>query len=129
MIDIEAPAVIGSLKPKPAAPLQDVDATKIARELARILEEQGLVNAHREVVSQWINLDEAAAMFGYSVSRFYHVYEGLGLVPSRASQRKLRFNRQDIERTLRERQRMRRGRPRRSSLRMKINGTKEVSRT
>jgi|GEM_PF-4899908 len=102
-------------------------ASQLAIEVARVLRESGLAAPPTPLL--WISLEEAAQMFGYSVSRFYHVYEGLGLVPSRASQRKLRFNRHDVERTLRERQRTRRGRPRRSSTRVKIDGTKEASRT
>jgi predicted DNA-binding transcriptional regulator AlpA len=97
--------------------------SQLALEVARVLRENGLA-APPQPPSLWISLEEAAEMFGYSVSRFYHVYNDLGLVPSRASQRKLRFNRQDVERTLRERQKTRRGRPRRHLLREKIVGTK-----
>ncbi len=99
------------------------EASLLALEVARVLRENGL-GAPPQPPSLWISLEEAAQMFGYSVSRFYHVYENLGLVPSRASQRKLRFNRLDVERTLRERQKTRRGRPRRSAMREKMVGTK-----
>jgi predicted DNA-binding transcriptional regulator AlpA len=98
-------------------------ASQFALEVARVLRESGLA-APLQPPSPWISLEETARMFGYSVSRFYHVYEDLGLVPSRASQRKLRFNRQDVERTLRERQKTRRGRPRRHVMHEKIVGTK-----
>jgi len=99
------------------------EASQLALEVARVLREGGLA-APPQPPSPWISLEEAAQMFGYSVSRFYHVYDGLGLVPSRASQRKLRFNRHDVERILRERQKTRRGRPRRHVMREKIAGTK-----
>jgi predicted DNA-binding transcriptional regulator AlpA len=78
--------------------------------VTRLLEERGLAAQARP--SPWISLEEAAGAFGYSVSRFYHVYRTLGLAPSRASKRKLRFHRQEIEDVLRRRQRVGRGRPR-----------------
>lgn len=87
-----------------------VDASRIALEVARVLRESGFA-APSQRPQQWISLEEAAETFGYSVSRFYHVYKHLGLVPSRASKRKLRFHRQEIEDVLRDRQRTGRGRP------------------
>ncbi len=89
------------------------DAARIALEVARVLQEHGFA-APQQRPSQWISLEEAANTFGYSVSRFYHVYKYLGLVPSRASKRKLRFHRQEVEETLRSRQQNGRGRPRRT---------------
>lgn len=88
------------------------DVSRIAFEVARVLLESGFAVPH-EKPSQWISLEAAAKTFGYSVSRFYHVYKHLGLVPSRASKRKLRFHKQEVEDVLRERQRNERGRPRR----------------
>lgn len=88
------------------------DASRIAFEVARVLQERGFAVPSQKP-PQWISLEEAAKTFGYSVSRFYHVYKHLGLVPSRASKRKLRFHRQEVEDVLRERQRNERGRPRR----------------
>ena len=90
-----------------------LETTRLALELARVLRENGLSLTSRPALSTWVSLEEAAEMFDYSVSRFYHVYAGLGLVPSRASRRKLRFNRADIEKTLRDRQRNGPGRPKR----------------
>lgn len=90
------------------------DAARIALEVARVLQESGF-SVPGQKPSQWISLEEAAETFGYSVSRFYHVYKHLGLVPSRASKRKLRFHRQEVEDVLRERQRGSRGRPRQAA--------------
>lgn len=99
--------------PQPSNPPSD-DAARIALEVARFLRQDGF-GAASERPPQWISLEEAAGIFGYSVSRFYHVYKKLGLVPSRASQRKLRFHRQEVEQALRDRQRAGRGRPRKRS--------------
>lgn len=88
-----------------------LETTRLAHELARLLRENGLALAARTPPAPWISLEEAAEMFGYSVSRFYHVYSDLGLVPSRASRRKLRFSRAEIEKTLRDRQKCAPGRP------------------
>lgn len=92
------------------------EATQIALEVARFLQANGLL-ALPPAPQAWIALEEAAKMFGYSVSRFYHVYKDLGLVPSRASKRKLRFNRAEIEKVLRDRQRVGSGRRPRQVLR------------
>lgn len=91
-------------------------AARIALEVARVLRESGF-SVPSQKPSQWISLEEAAETFGYSVSRFYHVYKHLGLLPSRASKRKLRFHRQEVEDVLRERQRSSRGRPRQAATR------------
>lgn len=99
------------------------DVARIALEVARVLRESG--GKKRVPGLDWIGLEEAAGMFGYSVSRFYHVYPCLGLVPSRASKRKLRFNRREVEAKLRECQRPPRGRPARHQLRTKIVGTNQ----
>jgi hypothetical protein len=108
----------GTMNGKPQgddrAGLPALETTRIALELSRLLSEKGLTLAARPSLSPWVSLEEAATMFDYSVSRFYHVYAGLGLVPSRASRRKLRFNRAEIEKTLRDRQKSAPGRPKRS---------------
>lgn len=102
------------------APSTSTEATRIALEITRILTENGLISAAKRSVPQWIALDAAAEMFGYSVSRFYHVYKNLGLLPSRASKRKLRFSRADLERVLKERQKIGPGRPRRIAIKERI---------
>lgn len=101
-----------TVAPRPDQP--GADAARIAHEVARVLQESGFA-VPRQKPSQWISLEEAAETFGYSVSRFYHVYKHLGLVPSRASKRKLLFHRQEVEDVLRERQRSNRGRPRQAA--------------
>lgn len=111
-------AVPAHAQPPHAAPPAGADAATIALEVARVLQESGFAVPSQKP-SQWISLEEAAETFGYSVSRFYHVYKHLGLVPSRASKRKLRFHRQEIEDVLRERQRNERGRPRKIAMREK----------
>jgi len=124
MIDVASTQMESqNLKQLPAT-----DASRLAFEVARLLRESGLAGPPQPA-PPWISLGEAAQIFGYSASRFYHVYDALGLVPSRASQRKLRFNRQDVERTLRERQKTRRGRPRRNPARERIEGTKPAPQT
>ncbi len=97
-------------QPSSTARPGEIDTARIVLEITRLLEARELAAQARH--SQWISLAEAAGAFGYSVSRFYHVYRSLGLTPSRASKRKLRFHRQDIESVLRNRQRPPRGRPR-----------------
>jgi len=96
------------------------EATQIAIEITRILTENGLLSQATRSAPQWIALAAAAEMFGYSVSRFYHVYKNLGLLPSRASKRKLRFSRADLERVLKERQKIGPGRPRSVAIKERI---------
>lgn len=104
------PDAVPSQTETPRLDQTGADAARIALEVARVLRESGFAAPNHRPL-QWISLEEAAQTFGYSVSRFYHVYKHLGLVPSRASKRKLRFHRQEIEDVLRERQRNGRGRP------------------
>lgn len=105
------PEVVPSQTVTPRLDQPVADAARIALEVARVLRESGFAVPSQKS-PQWISLEEAAGTFGYSVSRFYHVYKHLGLVPSCASKRKLRFHRQEVEDVLRERQRGSRGRPR-----------------
>ena len=105
------PDAVPSPTDTPRLDQSGADASRIALEVARVLRESGFAVPSQKP-SQWISLEEAAETFGYSVSRFYHVYKHLGLLPSRASKRKLRFHRQEVEDVLRERQRSSRGRPR-----------------
>ncbi len=71
---------------------------QIAAEVARILRETTLTPYPTPPLhAEWVSLPEAARILGYSTSRFYHIYNRLGLVASRTSKRKIRFLRKDIE--------------------------------
>jgi len=104
-----------------ALPLQ------IAAEVAKILAGAGLPVNHRPIEEPWVNLPEAARMLGYSSSRLYHIYDRLGLVPSRTSKRKLRFRRQEVEHLLILSRNRGAGRPRKTRATMSVashDGTK-----
>jgi len=102
--------------------------SQIAAEVARILREDGILVSAPPDRQEWVDPPEAAKILGYSISRFYHIYDHLGLVPSRTSRRKMRFRRRDVDGLVILSQSRKAGRPSKTRnmvpITRKISGTK-----